>query len=208
MARRRPNGSWLLPLAILGFCGPLFAQVSTATCTSHECSNDFIVPGYKKAQNAFYGDELFEWDALAQWSTRSCPDDRGLPCVTADNQRCYELALFPQLKVISRRCDGARWLPGRRMWGYSPPQPNASPYAVARENFPRYGSLHEYVVRVCEGPECGAWGPLGGDDRELPVELYGGLYACFGSLDGRRCESSCYPGAPKRFSQIPDCPDL
>jgi len=175
---------------------------------NHECSNDSVVPGYKKADDAVYGDELFEWDPLAQWSTRNCPDNGSLPCVTSDNQRCYELALFPQLDVVSRRCDSARWLSGRDRWVYTPPPPNVTPYAVGFDHFPRYGSLHQYVVRACEGQYCGPWGPLGTDGSERPVGLYGGLYACFASVDGQRCEESCYPGAAKRFPEIPDCSDL
>ena len=177
-------------------------------CTDHECSNDYVSNPQRRYVDPVYGDELFRWDPISIWASRACSPDRDIPCVTPGTLRCYELALFPELEIVVRRCESTAWGEGEGAWVYSAPPIEVSPYATGPATFPRDGTDYDYVVRACEGSHCGDWGPVAPDSSVASIQIEGGLYACFSSIDEKRCEETCHPGAPKRFSAIPDCDEL
>jgi hypothetical protein len=169
----------------------------------HQCSNDFT---RNHRQDPVYGDELLVWLPNPAWVSRECDPSPTVPCLTKANLRCYELALYPELSIVTRRCENTEWNEEVEGWIYVPPPPAATPYGTEPALFPQYGAIYEYVVRACEGSSCGEWSQDPETSAALTVQIIGGQYACFGSDNGTRCEEACYPGAPKRFPPIPDCP--
>jgi len=173
---------------------------SDSGCSSHSCSND------ASSSDAIYGDELLEWQPIDTWATKPCPGDESEPCTTAADERCYEVATYPELRVLFRLCERSVF-ERSEAWRYEPPQSSVSPYRVGPEDFPRYGESKAYVVRGCAGADCGAWAPRDPGGSQSSVDFVGGAYACFGQEQGRRCEKRCYSGAAKAFAEIADCDD-
>jgi hypothetical protein len=194
----------LLLSALITACSlPVLQAATTQPCMEHECSNDFT---RNRSQEAIYGDELLVWEPNPAWAWRECDPSPAVPCVRKANLRCYELALYPELSIVARRCESATWVEEIEGWVYLPPPTAATPYGTEPNLFPHYGAVYDYIVRACEGDSCGEWSQNTETSATISVEFIGGEYACFGSDSGKRCEAACYPGAPKRFPPIPDCP--
>jgi hypothetical protein len=197
------------PLPYLALLGVLVFSISDSAatgsiCTTHECSNDFSDPAASSTEELIYGDEALSWWTRG-WRSRTCTPDPSVPCTTAANIRCIEVALYPELKTIRRVCEITKWSDTQEGWIYSEPVNSVSPYAVNAEDFPRIGNIYGYVMRNCVGPTCGDWLPKTTSGEQDSVQFIGVEYACFGSNTAGRCEERCYPGAPKMFSEIPDC---
>ena len=176
-------------------------------CVHHDCSNDVDQPGSQDDSSVVHGDERLVWSAFLPWADRSCRDHWRAPCTTDANERCWEIASYPDFTTIKRLCETTRWSASARRWSYYPPPRSFLPYALGPEHFPRIGVSHRYVIRACAGATCSDWGPKTIDGEQDYVEFVGVDYACFGSENGERCEKVCYSGAPKMFREIPDCSD-
>jgi len=196
----------LLVLSVLGVYVLSISESSGTgdVCTTHECSNDYLDPASSVEDTPQYGDEVIAWWTRG-WRSRECVADPWVACTTGANKRCVEVALYPELKTIRRVCETTKWSESKANWLYFEPVQSVSPYAVNAENFPRIGSLYSYVIRNCVGPNCGEWLPQTPDGQQATIQFVGAEYACFGSNSQGRCEERCYSGAPKMFSEIPDC---
>jgi len=192
----------VLVLAVAFLLGGMAPADELEPCQGHECSNDFVETG--SAEPAVFGDELFSWNRSG-WKRKRCSTIREVPCTTDSNRRCYEIATYPERKVVRRTCEKTRWSDELHRWAYEPPIGYFSPYAVYSEDFPRFGVDSGYIVRACVGPNCSDWSPRGPEGEQLTIDFQGGEYACFGSNENGRCEERCYPSARKMFPEIPDC---
>lgn len=72
-------------------------------------------------------------------------------------------------------------------------RPKWSPY-LDSGCWPPEGVRYCYYTRACNSLECSDW-------SATCVEFEGAPYACFRT----GCEEPCYPGAPDRFPEIPQC---
>ena len=180
---------------------------SVLSCVHHDCSNDVDSSGYQDNNSVVLGDERLVWKPLVAWQQKTCENDPQQPCTTGSNERCYEIASYPDLTTIKRLCEATFWSPTADRWSYEPPLTSFAPFAAGPEHFPQMGVPYRYVIRACAGPFCSDWAPKASDGELDYVEFVGVDYACFGSENGERCEKTCYAGAPKRFQEIPDCSD-
>jgi len=196
------NASGFLGVGLL-----LFVLVTTPVlpCVHHECSNDVDQPGPQDDSSVVHGDERLVWQPFLVWRRKTCGNDSRQPCSTSSNERCYEVASYPDLTTVKRLCEVTFWSPSAKKWSYRPPSTSFVPYAAGPEHFPRIGLRYRYVIRACNGTACSDWAPKTSDGEQDFAEFVGVDYACFGSENGRRCEKACYAGAPKMFREIPDC---
>lgn len=172
------------------------------SCRRHECSNDDPSQG---GGEAVVGDEGMAWTPLPGWLTRSCDNGRDEPCVTAANERCYEIGRWPDGHVVRRLCERNTWSSMLQAWLHQPPRWWWQPYDAPFQFLPRAGQTYKYVVRACLGQRCGDWGPKTEFGEQDWVEFVGVFDACVEVEDGERCERICAPGAPRFFPQLPLC---
>lgn len=191
----------LLAIAIVLGLPPVSTD-AVASCRRHDCSND-AVPNGSNAE-PILGDERMVWDGPPEWAWRSCPPPEEFgPCAPPDELRCYEIATWPDLEIQARNCESTTWTGSQ--WSYFPPTPFFDPYRSGPFKFPRLGETLRFVVRACEGPTCGEWGPRAGDGSQDWVEFVGAEYVCVEMRDGERCERPCAFGGSTALPGLPDC---